>query len=169
MLIFWTISPHLTSFLTQLSLVNINYQKRLKFHKLLQLVTFDNLKSFHFVFCPVTWGCRIHWLPLCRGVRPPPTSVLDMTLNNLMVRFQWCWGFGECRVALHCHRSLVHTGLEWEHLIRVLSMGWIELTHGFLSILFFAFKQCIYAKLNCLKWNCFNIQTAYYAILNCLK
>ena len=26
------------------------------------------------------------------GVRPPPpTSVLDMTLNNLMVRFQHCW------------------------------------------------------------------------------
>ena len=34
-------------------------------------------------------GYRIHRLPLCRGVRPPPpTSVLNMTLNNLMVRFQ---------------------------------------------------------------------------------
>ena len=21
--------------------------------------------------CPVGWGCRIHWLHLCRGVRPP--------------------------------------------------------------------------------------------------
>ena len=21
--------------------------------------------------CPVSWGCRIHWLQLCRGVRPP--------------------------------------------------------------------------------------------------
>ena len=21
--------------------------------------------------CPVSWGCRIHWLHLCRGVRPP--------------------------------------------------------------------------------------------------
>ena len=38
--------------------------------------------------CPVGWDCRIHWLHLCRGVRPLPTSVLDMTLNNLMVRFQ---------------------------------------------------------------------------------
>ena len=27
--------------------------------------------------CPVGWGCRIHWLLLCRRVRPPhPTSVL---------------------------------------------------------------------------------------------
>ena len=39
---------------------------------------------------PVGWDCRIvHQLHLCRGVRPPPqTSVLDMTLNNLMERFQ---------------------------------------------------------------------------------
>ena len=21
--------------------------------------------------CPVSWGCRIHWLLLCKGVRPP--------------------------------------------------------------------------------------------------
>ena len=24
-----------------------------------------------FSYCPVSWGCRIHWLHLCRGVRPP--------------------------------------------------------------------------------------------------
>ena len=22
--------------------------------------------------CPIDWGCRIHQLPLCKGVRPPP-------------------------------------------------------------------------------------------------
>ena len=34
--------------------------------------------------------CRKHQLLLYRGIRlpPPPTSVLDMTLNNLMVRHQ---------------------------------------------------------------------------------
>ena len=53
-------------------------------------------------------------LQLCRGVRPPPpTSVLDMTLNNLMVRFQQCWSFGECGVPLRYHRSQVHSGPEW--------------------------------------------------------
>ena len=26
--------------------------------------------------CPVGWGCRIHWLLLCRGVRPPPHECL---------------------------------------------------------------------------------------------
>ena len=24
--------------------------------------------------CLVSWGCRIHWLHLCRGVRPPPLN-----------------------------------------------------------------------------------------------
>ena len=63
--------------------------------------------------CPVSWGCRIHWLHLCREVRHPPTSILDITLNNLMVRFQQCWSFGECGVPLRCHRSQVHSGPEW--------------------------------------------------------
>ena len=63
--------------------------------------------------CSIGWGCRIHQLLLYRGVRPPPTSVLIMTLNNLMVRFQQCWSFGECGVPLHYHRSQVHSGPEW--------------------------------------------------------
>ena len=66
-------------------------------------------------FCPVGWGCRIHQLHLCRAVISPPpppplTSVLDMTLSNLIVWFQQCWGFGECKVLLHCHRSQLHSG-----------------------------------------------------------
>ena len=39
--------------------------------------------------CPVSSGCKIHRLQLCRRVRPyPPIGVLDRTLNDLMVRFQ---------------------------------------------------------------------------------
>ena len=67
--------------------------------------------------CPVAWGCRIHRLLLCRGVRPSPTSVLDMTLNNLMVRFQQRWSFGECRVPLYCYCSQIHSSPERLHLI----------------------------------------------------
>ena len=59
---------------------------------------------------PVSWGCRIHWLHLCRRVRPPPNECPDMTLNNLIVRFQQRWSFGECGVPLHCHCSQVHSG-----------------------------------------------------------
>ena len=81
----------------------------------LSLIKVKQIQSLHIPrFCPVVWDCRIHWLHLCRGVRPPPlTSVLDMTLNNLMVRFRQCWSFGECGIPLHCHRSQVHSGPEW--------------------------------------------------------
>ena len=47
------------------------------------------------------------------GWYPHPTSVLDMIPNNLMMRFQLCWNFGECGVPLYCHRSKVHYGPEW--------------------------------------------------------
>ena len=40
--------------------------------------------------CPVGWGCRIHRLHLYWGVSPTTTTmgVLDVTLNNLMVKLQ---------------------------------------------------------------------------------
>ena len=46
----------------------------------------ESEKTFKF-FCPVDWDCGIHWLHFYRGVRPSPTIVLDITLNNQMVRF----------------------------------------------------------------------------------
>ena len=62
----------------------------------------------------VSLGCWIHQLHLCRGVRPPPSmGVQYMTLNNLMVRFQRYWSFGECGVSLYCHYSQIHSALEW--------------------------------------------------------
>ena len=72
----------------------------------------------HKSFGPVGWDDRIYQLHLCKT---PPTSVLDMTLDNLMVRLQQCWCFGECRILPYCHCSQVHSG------DRVLSMGQIEL------------------------------------------
>ena len=71
--------------------------------------------SFYFTWetrCSVGWGCRIHW-----QLRPLRTSVLNMTLNNLMVRFQWYWNFRECGAPLYCHCSQVHSRPEWYHLI----------------------------------------------------
>ena len=67
----------------------------------------SHLSFMLFLFClfflppsnPVSWGYRIHWLHLCKMVRPPTQmSVLIMTLNHLMMRFQ-TWIFGECRVS----------------------------------------------------------------------
>ena len=53
-----------------------------------------------------------------------PTSVLNMKLNNLMVRLQKHRSFGQCRSLLYCRRSLVHSGLKWLHLIG--SNLWVE-------------------------------------------
>ena len=67
--------------------------------------------------CPVGWDCRIHQLLLCKGVRPlPSTSVLDMTLNILMVRFQWWWSFEECGypfIAIAPRSTLAQRGSTW--------------------------------------------------------
>ena len=61
---------------------------------------------FFILICPVSWGCRIHRLHLCREVSPTPEiRVLDMTLNNLMVKFQRCWSFGESGTPVHWHCS----------------------------------------------------------------
>ena len=65
------------------------------------------------IFCPVSMGCKTHRLHPCRRVRPRPMSVLYMIINNLMVSFQWRWGFGECGEPLHCHCSQVLSGPEW--------------------------------------------------------
>ena len=68
-------------------------------------------------FCLFGWSCRIHWLHLCRGVRPPrPTSVLDMTLNNLMVRLKWCRSFGNVEhlfIAIAPRSTLAQSGSTW--------------------------------------------------------
>ena len=76
------------------------------------------LHCFYSLVCPV--GYRIHRLHLYSEVTPS-TSVLDMTLNNLIMRSQWCWSFGKCTPSLP---SL--SGPLWPGIIapdRVLSMG----------------------------------------------
>ena len=62
---------------------------------------------------PVSRGCCIHRLHPCRGLRPHPMSVLEMILNNLMVRLQWCQSFGKWGVLFHCHHSQIHSDWEW--------------------------------------------------------
>ena len=103
----------------------------------------------------------------------PLTSVLFMTLNNLMVIFQLCWSFRECGGT-----PLLPSfpGQLWPWVVepdRVLFMGQIEISYvlilnwigwdgtvlifklrtyaklNFFEIeLFLTFKLCIYAKLN---------------------
>ena len=58
-------------------------------------------------------------------------SDLYMTLNNLMIRLQWSWGFGECGGLLHCDWSQVYIGPEYgpiyglNRINCVLMLNWI--------------------------------------------
>ena len=63
---------------------------------------------------PVGWGSRIYQLHLCWGIKflSPLSSILDMTLNYLLMKLQ-SWSFGRCGVPLHCHYSQVHSDTEW--------------------------------------------------------
>ena len=75
-----------------------------------------------------------------------------MTLNNLMVRSQSCWNFGECGVSLHCHRSQVHSSLEWYHLIG--------------SYLNCSFESLLFLHFNCVSlliWNVLTFKLHTYA------
>ena len=66
-----------------------------------------------FWLCPVGWGCRIHRLLLCRGVRPPPNECpgYDTKQSDGEVPAPG-WSFGECGVPLYYYRSQVHSGPE---------------------------------------------------------
>ena len=79
--------------------------------------------------CPVGWGCRIHRLQHFRWISPPPPMrVLDITLNNLMRKFEWCKSFGECRAPFHFHWSQVHScrnGVRGD-VVRKASTQWSE-------------------------------------------
>ena len=86
---------------------------------------------------PVGWDSRMHRQVLCIGVRPYTRSVLGMALNNLVTRFQYCWGFGKCRVPLYCHRFQVHSILEWSASGPIYGSNRIKLWN--------------YSKRNCLK------------------
>ena len=100
----------------------------------------------------VVWGCRIHRLYLSRL---PPISSQDMTLINLMIRFQKYWNFGICGVPLHSHRSEEEAPDRVRSVCQiqlncVFKLNWIAWNRTVLT-----FKLSTYAKLNCFKWNCF--------------
>ena len=89
--------------------------------------------------CPISWGCRIHWQLLCRGLRPSspnecPGYDIKQYDSEIPVMLE-LWG-------IQSVPSLPFLpGPPWPGIIapdRVLSMGQIEL-------------NCTYAELNCLK------------------
>ena len=74
---------------------------------------------------PSRFGQQVTYIASPQRDKTPQTSVLDMTLNNLMMRLQWCWRFGKCRAPLHCQCSQVHSDF---HMIESL-LGWFMFTN----------------------------------------
>ena len=88
----------------------------------------------------------------------PSTRVFDMTLNNLVVRFQKCWSLGECMQSTPSMPSL--PGPLWTGVVapiygsnrtKLCTYAKIELLEKELVW----HVNCTYTKLICLKWNCF--------------
>ena len=90
-------------------------------HSFIEVIIIVDSVSAYICLCmwlynikPVSWSCKIYQLYLFRGVRlhsTPSTSVLDMTLNHLIMWLQ-SWIFRECGVPLHCYYSQVHCDLD---------------------------------------------------------
>ena len=96
-----TVSTHQLQFVllkTVLIVTTINNTVTFMFYRL--LVLWQNLNRLGLQNTPT--------VSLQKRQEPHPISVLDMTLNNLMIRLQ-SWSVGECRVPLHCHCSQGHS------------------------------------------------------------
>ena len=97
--------------------LTLNYPQGLICHKtpinrkwllILKQIVFSNAHIYNLSVCVCVCVCGIHWLHIYRKIRHLLTSVLDITLNNLMMRLQH-WRFGDCGVTLHRHCSQVHS------------------------------------------------------------
>ena len=97
--------------------------------------------------------------------------VSQMTLNYLMVRFQYCWSFGEYGAPLHYHCSQVHSGPIYG-LNRTNAINWTVWLNwiAWNSILFYSILVFLtiklYLHLNCVlilnwvvwNWTVFDIE-----------
>ena len=111
-------------------------------------------------FCPVSWGCGIHWLHLCRGVRPPQqVSWYNIIQSDSEVSVMLSlWEMRSTPLLPSLPGSLRFKVVAPD---MVLSMGEIELNCVLMlnwiawnkSVLIF--KLHTYTKLIYLKWNCF--------------
>ena len=109
-----------------------------------------------------TWlPSRIHWLHVCRGVRPPPQRVSKLwhyTIWWWVARNAGIWGM-QITSSLPFLPGPPRPGVVAPN--RVLSLGPIELNCVLMlnwipwrrTVL--TFKMRSYAKLSCLKWTCF--------------
>ena len=120
-------------------------------------------------------GCRMHWLLLCRGVRPPHTHTNEylgydtkQSHGEVPVMLE-LWGMPSTP-SLPSLPGLLYFGVVAPD--RVLSMGQIELNRTFECSLFFHLT-CVF-MLNMINWitwkrTVLTFKLRTYAKLNCLK
>ena len=98
--------------------------------------------------CPVSWGCGIHRLLLCRGVRPPPQRVSWLWYLTI-----WWWGsvMLELWGMPSTPKLPLLPGPLWPKVVAA-DKGSIYGSNRnkpwFREFTVFAFKLCIHAKLN---------------------
>ena len=107
--------------------------------------------------CPVGWGCRIHRLHLCRGVRPNPNECPGYTpkqSDGEVPVMPQLWGMQSTPSLPSISGPLwpreVAPDMGQIELNCVLMLNWIGWDGTILT-----FKLQTYVELNRLKWNCF--------------
>ena len=139
------------------------------FNPLLYLKPFNCTRTInsntwnHLRVSPVSWGCRIHQLHLCRGIRHPtnacPRYDTKQSDGEVLVILE-LWGM-QRTPSLPLLLGPLCSGVVAPD--RVLSMDQIELNCVLMlnwiawNRTVFTFKLCTYVKLNCLKWICFSM------------
>ena len=135
--------------------------------------------TYNSVNCPVCWGCRIHRLHLCNECPRYNTKNSDSGVPTMLE----LWGMRSApslpllsgplwpgKVApnkLNITNSIFM--LNWIVWIWTVWLKWIAWNRNiFDNQIVLTFKLCAYAKLNCLKWNCFWHWNCIYTKLICL-
>ena len=125
--------------------------------------TLPKEKDLSLYWCPVGWGCRIHRLFLCRGVRTPnqcPGYDTKQSDGEVTVMLK-LWAI----VSIHSLLSL--PGPFWLGVVaphRVISTGWIELNCTYAKPNFWK-KKCFLTLKLCTNWIVWN---KTYLIYNCV-
>ena len=121
-------------------------------------------------FSPIGWGYRIHWLYLCRRLRSPPPNeypgyYTKQSDGEVPVMLE-LWGIWSTP------SLLLLPGPLWPGVVapdRGPIYGLNRTKPWFWQLnCVLEFKLRAYAKLNCLKWNCFWHWNCTYTKLNCL-
>ena len=68
--------------------VTLDYGRQLYFYIYICVCVCINL----ILLCPVGWGCRIHWLHLCRGVKKTKKKNKKTRVSWIWHKAIWWWG-----------------------------------------------------------------------------